>query len=165
MLARLIYETPILTQARTEGHLLVIYGREAERVSNVLFQRGFKTVFLKGSKPFILLYWSLVSFQTLLYSRSSTHVFWNLLLILWSWKKTLKKRRTAFSEVVFGGAHRLLVSNLSIGAREPRSQKKLTDRRASPENRGYNLMMLYLPPSDLYSIWSEITLLMNVSVL
>ncbi|CAI2351236.1 unnamed protein product [Caenorhabditis sp. 36 PRJEB53466] len=49
MLARLIYETPILAQARAEGHLLVVYGREAERVTKVLFQRGFKTVLLKGN--------------------------------------------------------------------------------------------------------------------
>ncbi|KAF1758298.1 hypothetical protein GCK72_014756 [Caenorhabditis remanei] len=49
MLARLIYETPILAQARAEGHLLVIYGREADRVAKVLFQRGFKTVLLKGN--------------------------------------------------------------------------------------------------------------------
>ncbi|EFO89527.1 hypothetical protein CRE_15102 [Caenorhabditis remanei] len=50
MLARLIYETPILAQARAEGHLLVIYGREADRVAKVLFQRGFKTVYVAQFK-------------------------------------------------------------------------------------------------------------------
>lgn len=54
MLSRLVYETPILAQARAEGHLLVIYGREAERVAKVLFQRGFKTVLLKGSEYVVL---------------------------------------------------------------------------------------------------------------
>ncbi|CAB3405889.1 unnamed protein product [Caenorhabditis bovis] len=49
MLARLIYETPVLAEARSEGHLLVIYGRESERVANVLFQRGFKTVHLPNA--------------------------------------------------------------------------------------------------------------------
>ncbi|CAI5447767.1 unnamed protein product [Caenorhabditis angaria] len=49
MLARLCYETPVLARARVENHMLVIYGRESERVSNVLFQRGFKTVHLRGN--------------------------------------------------------------------------------------------------------------------
>ncbi|CAD6192876.1 unnamed protein product [Caenorhabditis auriculariae] len=49
LLSRLVFETPVLKQASTTRTTLVIYGRESERVSNVLFQRGWRTIYLTGN--------------------------------------------------------------------------------------------------------------------